>query len=267
MPKPKFLKPLIYGVTGISLVGLVVGLSINWSQTKYIQAVGSSGVKPFIEAFGTDYHKKHDKIEVVVEAYVQAVQSYWDGATLYLADPDGAYLAYSAAISEEDYAKLGVATEYGAGWVGLANGTKVVVTGYKTAWAGEVEIDKGATVEVLADAPTWKAEAVDLTALLGDETLVDYQNKFFTAKDLTVDSAAIYNWDGSGAEGSNSDLYFNVSDGTNVYTFVVESYLCYEGSDVYNAVLALQPGDVIDVEGFLYWYEGANPHITSVTVK
>ena len=26
-------------------------------------------------------------------------------------------------------------------------------------------------------------------------------------------------------------------------------------------------GDVIDMEGFLYWYEGVNPHITSVTVK
>ena len=25
-------------------------------------------------------------------------------------------------------------------------------------------------------------------------------------------------------------------------------------------------GDVVDVEGFLYWYEGMNPHITSITV-
>ena len=27
----------------------------------------------------------------------------------------------------------------------------------------------------------------------------------------------------------------------------------------------LSIGDKIDMEGFLYWYEGANPHITSVT--
>ena len=30
------------------------------------------------------------------------------------------------------------------------------------------------------------------------------------------------------------------------------------------AVEALNVGDTIDVEGFLYWYEGVNPHITSV---
>jgi hypothetical protein len=30
-------------------------------------------------------------------------------------------------------------------------------------------------------------------------------------------------------------------------------------------VEALQVGDVIDAEGFLYWYNGANPHITKVT--
>ena len=45
----------------------------------------------------------------------------------------------------------------------------------------------------------------------------------------------------------------------------MESYLTGEGSDVYEAVKALNVGDVIDLEGFLYWYNGANPHITSVT--
>ena len=37
------------------------------------------------------------------------------------------------------------------------------------------------------------------------------------------------------------------------------SWLCY--------YKALQIGDVIDMEGFLYWYEGVNPHITSVTAS
>ena len=58
-----------------------------------------------------------------------------------------------------------------------------------------------------------------------------------------------------------------VSDGTNTYTFTVESYLCGEGTDVYTTVTNLNVGDVIDVEGFLYWYNGAQPHVTSVTVK
>ena len=45
----------------------------------------------------------------------------------------------------------------------------------------------------------------------------------------------------------------------------MEFYLCGQDTDVYKAVEALQVGDVIDLEGFLYWYEGANPHIISVT--
>ena len=28
----------------------------------------------------------------------------------------------------------------------------------------------------------------------------------------------------------------------------------------------LTAGTIIDVEGFLYWYEGANPHVTSISV-
>ena len=31
-------------------------------------------------------------------------------------------------------------------------------------------------------------------------------------------------------------------------------------------VYLLEVGQTIDCEGFLYWYEGVNPHITSVTV-
>ena len=37
--------------------------------------------------------------------------------------------------------------------------------------------------------------------------------------------------------------------------------------ELYAAVGALNAGDVIDVEGFLYWYNGVNTHITKVTVK
>ena len=79
------------------------------------------------------------------------------------------------------------------------------------------------------------------------------------------DAAFLYNWDGSGEEGS--DLYFNVSLNGQTYSFVVESYLCDNTTEVYAAVKNLKVGDVVDMEGFLYWYNGANPHITSITVK
>ena len=196
--------------------------------------------------------------EVVVETYVQAKQSWWeDKATLYTQDENGAYFIYEMACSAEDYEKLTV-------------GTKIRVTGYKSEWAGEVEIIDG-TFEIIEG--NYVAEAEDMTALLGSEELINHQNKLVSFKGMTVeaskdangnDVAFLYNWDGSGEDGN--DLYFNASVNGNTYNFTVESYLCDNTTDVYAAVKNLQIGDTIDMEGFLYWYEGVNPHITSVTV-
>lgn len=193
--------------------------------------------------------------EVVIETYVQAKQSWWeDKATVYTQDKDGGYFLYNMACSEEDYAKL-------------VPGTKIKVTGYKAEWSGEVEV-VDATFEI--EEGSYVAKAEDMTALLGKDELVNQQNKLAAFKGLTVEDAGngeafMYNWDGSGAEGD--DLYFNVSVDGQTYTFTVESYLCDSTTEVYNAVKNLKIGDVIDAEGFLYWYEGVNPHITSVTVK
>lgn len=197
--------------------------------------------------------------EVVIEAYVQAKQSWWeDKATVYAQDKDGAYFMYDMACSAEDYEKL-------------TQGTKIKVTGYKAEWAGEVEIID-ATFEIMEG--NYVAEAVDATAWLGTDELIKHQNEFVSFAGLTVEPstdadgnevAYLYSWDGSGQEGD--DLYFNASVGGNTYTFTVESYLCDSSTEVYSAVKNLAVGDVIDMEGFLYWYEGVNPHITSVTVK
>ena len=77
--------------------------------------------------------------------------------------------------------------------------------------------------------------------------------------------AYLYKWDGSGSEGD--DLYFNASVNGETFTFTVESYLCGADTEVYKTVKNLEIGQKVDMEGFLYWYEGANPHITKVTVK
>jgi len=53
----------------------------------------------------------------------------------------------------------------------------------------------------------------------------------------------------------------------NTYNFCVEFYLRGKDSDVYKAVEGLKVGDVVDLEGFLYWYNGANLQATSLTVK
>lgn len=205
-----------------------------------------------------EYTAAELETEVVVETYVQAKQSWWeDKATLYTQDEDGAYFIYNAACSQEDYEKL-------------EPGTKIKVTGYKSEWSGEVEIIDAA-FEIQEG--SYVAPAVDVTALLNTDELIEHQNQFVTFKGMTVEAAGqndagedvafLYNWDGSGEDGD--DLYFNVSLDGNTYTFTVESYLCDNTTEVYQAVKELSIGDVIDMEGFLYWYEGVNPHITSVT--
>ena len=195
---------------------------------------------------------------VTVETYIQARQGWWekDGvgvATFYTQADDGAYFLYNMPCSKEDYDSL------------LVDGAKLRVSGYKAEWSGEVEIID-ASYEVLEGSKVY--EALDVTSLLGTDELIAHQNEKVSFKGMTVaasnDAGApfLYNWDGSGSEGD--DLYFNVMLDDSIYTFVVESYLCGPGSDVYEAVKALNVGDVVDMEGFLYWYEGVNPHITSV---
>ena len=194
--------------------------------------------------------------QVVVECFVQATQGWWDNKiVVYAQDPDGAYFMYNMTCSEADAAKL-------------TKGTKIKVTGYKAAYKGEVEIID-CTFEIMEG--TWVAEALDVTALLGKDELINHQNKFMTIKGAKVvastdangaEAAFLYNWDGSGEAGN--DLYFNIEVNGQVYNMCVESYLTGDGTAVYDAVEALSIGDVIDLEGFLYWYDGVNPHITGV---
>ena len=196
--------------------------------------------------------------EVTVSVYVQATQSWWDNKiTVYGADPDGAYFIYNMACEEADAARL-------------VPGTKIIVNGFKSEWSGEIEI-ADATFEF---ADSYIAPAKDITEFLGKDELADYMNQFVTFTGLTIEASTdadgneapfLYNWDGSGTQGD--DLYFNASINDVVFTFTVESYLCGAEKEVYKAVEALNTGDVVDMEGFLYWYNGANPHITSVTVR
>ncbi|MBQ8325641.1 MAG: hypothetical protein IJX86_01105 [Lachnospiraceae bacterium] len=216
----------------------------------------SEGVMTYAEYAAADIDT-----QVVIEAFVQGKQAYYESqgtATVYAQDADGAYFMYDMTCAAEDYDKLTV-------------GTKIKVTGYKAEWSGEVEI-VDATFEIMEG--TWVAEAKDVTSLLGTDDLINSQNQLVKFAGLTVapstgadgsEVAWTYGWDASGQEGD--DLYFNVSINDQTYQFLVESYLCGSDSDVYKAVKELKVGDTVDLEGFLYWYNGVNPHITSVTVK
>ena len=194
-----------------------------------------------------DYVAAELDSEVVIEAYVQAKQSWWDNkATIYTQDADGAYFIYEMACSEEDYAKL-------------VPGTKIRVTGYKTAWEGEVEIASGATFEII-EGDTFVAEAIDLTDKLGTDELIDYQNQLAAFKGMTVKAVEYKNGE------PGDDVYLTLSKDDADYSFCLEIYLTGEDTEVYQTAGTLEAGDVVDVEAFVYWYQGPNPHVVAITV-
>lgn len=219
--------------------------------------VKSEGVMTYDEFAAAALESK-----VTIEGYVQAKQVYseqYGNTSLYLQDTKGAYFVYRLACTAEEYAKF-------------TEGVKVKIVGYKAVWSGEVEI---IDVESFSVDPSVKytAPVFDATSLLGTDDLIKHQNEKVSFKGLTVKAskdadgnevAYLYKWNGTGAEGD--DLYFNVALGDKEFQFLVESDLCGADTEVYKAVKNLKVGDTIDLEGFLYWYDGVNPHITSVKV-
>lgn len=219
--------------------------------------VKSEGVMTYDEFAAAALESK-----VTIEGYVQAKQVYseqYGNTSLYLQDTKGAYFVYRLACTAEEYAKF-------------TEGVKVKVVGYKAVWSGEVEIIDVESFSVDSSVK-YTAPVFDATSLLGTDDLIKHQNEKVSFKGLTVKAskdadgnevAYLYKWNGTGAEGD--DLYFNVALGDKEFQFLVESDLCGADTDVYKAVKNLKVGDTIDLEGFLYWYDGVNPHITSVKV-
>ena len=218
---------------------MVVGLVGCANTAKDDPSKKSEGVMTYEEYVAAAMDSK-----VVIEAYVQATQSWWDNKiTVYAQDPDGAYFLYEMACAEEDAAKL-------------VPGAKIKVTGYKGEWAGEVEI-MDATFELMEG--SYIAEPVDATAWLGTDELIKHQNQLAVFKGMTVEKVEYKNGE------PGDDIYVTVSkDGTS-YDFCVEVYLTGPDTEVYQTIGTLAAGDVVDVTGFIYWYEGVNTHITAVS--
>lgn len=184
--------------------------------------------------------------EVVVETYVQAHQSWWDNkVTVYCQSPDGAYFLYELACSEADAEKL-------------VPGTKIRVTGSKGEWAGEVEIMDGTFEFVKGD--SFIAQPLDVTNLLDSDELIKHQNELVSFTGMTVENIEYKNGE------PGDDIYVTLGHNGGSYSFCVEVYLTGTDSEVYTTVGSLNVGDTVNVEGFLYWYEGMNPHITSITL-
>ena len=187
---------------------------------------------------------------VVIEAYVQATQSWWDNKiTVYLADLDGAYFAYEMACTEADAAKL-------------VPGTKIKVTGVKGAWAGEVEIMQ-CSFEFASNAnDKYIAPALLANSFITDSAkAIAYQNQLVAVNGATIKAIEYKNGE------PGDDIYVTIEVNGVELSYCVERYLTAPDSAVYTTVGTLAVGDTVDVEGFLYWYDGVNTHITKIVKK
>lgn len=191
--------------------------------------------------------------EVEVLMSVQGHQAWWlDGeqgkVTVYGQCDEGGYFCYEL-LADEATANA------------MTEGTLIRVKGVKSEWAGEVEIMEG-TAEILAGAYDGKVyEPTDVTSLIGKDELIDKINQKVTMTGLEVVSLSKKDseWD--------PDLYITVKSGDAQFDLCVENYLTDPNTDVYKVAETLKAGDIIDITGFLYWYNGANPHVTAITIK
>ena len=205
-----------------------------------------------------DYQQAELDSEVHVEAYIQSVAYNAESGTanLFLEDLFGGYYVYRMNVTDEEAAQL-------------IPGRRLAVSGFKIDWEGEQEITDGKFTAMDDYFFSWP---MDITPLMGnEESLRGRMNsriRIASAKlapSLDAEEKEVpflYKWNGSGVEGD--DLYFSISVRNQTYVVTVESDECPAGSEVYEAVKKLKIGDSIDLEGFLYWYEGPQPHIYSV---
>ena len=194
-----------------------------------------------------------DGADAVIEGYITAKLdgTAWGNCSLILQDGDGAYYVYRMPIDAENYAKLEV-------------GQKIKVTGVRTVWSGENEIKEGTATYELVDG-TYTFDPVDVTSFYGTDDLIKYQSMKAKVAGAKVKAAALYKWDGSGSQGD--DLYLTLEVNGADYQFIVETDLCGGDTEVYKAVEGLAEGQTVDVEGYLYWYNGPQLWMEKVTVK
>ena len=196
-----------------------------------------------------DFVAADNDAELEILMSVQGHQSWWDNkVTVYAQDDDGGYFLYEAKADEETAKKL-------------VPGTLIKVKGYKGEWAGEVEL-MAATIEIVEGAGK-VYDPKDISDIADDDLkMKEYINQKIAIKDLLVVEVNKKDSD------SDPDLYITVlAKDEMLYDLCVENYLNGPETIVYQTAAKLQPGDTIDIEGFMYWYEGPNPHVTAITVK
>ena len=226
-----------------------------------LQLTKVEGKKDVMSYF--DYEDAEKGAIVTVAGFISGLQKYSSGysnTTFYLANSDGGYFVYRLSCTQEEYDNLKV-------------GKLVKITGPKSEWKGEVEINCDGKVlnqdifyTVYDTNVTYEATPINITS--ADEymnELVKVEGAIVVSYDDEVETAFSYGPEGGLERGA--DLYFKVEVDGLRYTFVVESDLCNEDTDVYKAVEALKVGDVIDITGFAYFYNTIQLQVTEIAAS
>ena len=214
-----------------------------------------------------------DGENVNVSGYLVAKTTYYNGTTnLYLTSKDGSegYYVYNYECTQEQFNAL----VYNS-----TNPIEVAVSGVKASYAGMQEIID-ATVTITGN--SYKIDSIQFTDLsnLNENFMCSIFVTTLTVKEYpaqaensgtTVSANKAYAYKG---DEPTDDLYFILVDANgNELSCCVEAYIDYSQytptfkDGLYNAVKSLQVGDVVSVSGFMYWWNGANPHIISISVN
>ena len=237
------------------LLGVFMVLSLVGCSNKAAEQEQETLVDPAPTAANTYEDFLAAELDTELELLMSVQCAYIDykgNGYVFLQDDNGATFGYCEGADE---------TLFNA----MTPGTLVRVKGYKGEWSGELELID-ATYEIIAGAYDGKNyDAIDLTDKVGDnDTLATHMNKKSSFKGLTV-KEWLYNWDGKG-ERETSDIYLTCTcPNGNDIQFVIKTGMYDCNSELFQFVETLQAGDVVDVESFMYWYEGPQPYVNAIT--
>ena len=192
---------------------------------------------------------------VTFSCYIQGRESWTDNfCSLYAQDETGACYLVRLPCTKEDYDRM-------------TPGRMILVTGYKSTWGDDIELTD-CSFQFLDG--SWLANPQDMTDLLGTEELSVHRNEKVCFSGMKIepmmDGASVWycGWDNMAAEGENTEFFFRASAGEAVCMFSVLPSLCENPEQVIQTLKSLHLDDVVDLTGYLYWYNGPRPRIIEI---
>ena len=199
---------------------------------------------------------------IVLTAYIQYFE--YDGKTvdIFMQDEDGGYFTYGLTVTEDEYNAFNNHLY-----------KEITILGEKDKVNGFFELSS--ISEWYFSNPKgdreFRATPYDITSIVTDyDAMSTHQGELITL-DCTVElcrdeennpCAFLYKYNGTGRAGD--DLYIHITEKSGI-ELVVETDVFKDGSELYEYVENnLQVGDKITVVGYLWWYNGPQPHIISL---